>query len=109
MQKVVTNLLKSANLDGFFMNHRHSGNTRLFQSGLDPKIIKDFTGHRSDALHAYEVTSAEQCKNISEILRGSKSEESINESEPNVIPKATGLEITVTNKLKSGYRYIIYL
>ena len=104
LRKVVTNLLKSGNLDGFFTNHSlwRSGTTRLFQSGLDPKIIKDYTGHHSDALHAYEVISAEQRKNISEILRGSKSDDNVVETEPDVVPKSTGLEITVSNNSKGG-------
>ena len=65
-------MLKSAHLDGFFTNHslRRSGTTRLFQAGVDRKIIKEFTGHTSDAVDNYQVTSHEQKRQMSEILAG---------------------------------------
>ena len=52
LRKTVSELLKNAKLDGFFTNHslRRSSATRLFQAGVDKKIIREITGHKSDAL-----------------------------------------------------------
>ena len=59
LKKTIQNLLKNAKLDGFFTNHslRRSWTTRLFNNGVDRKLVKEYTGHRSDAVDAYQVTS----------------------------------------------------
>ena len=61
LSKTVKQMLKSANLDGFFTNHslRHSGTSRLFQNGVDRKLVKEYIGHVSDAVDCYQVTSDE--------------------------------------------------
>ena len=43
-------MLNNAKLNGFFTNHslRCSGTTRLFQNGIDRKLVKESTGHTSD-------------------------------------------------------------
>ena len=89
IRKVVGNLLKSANLDGFFTNHslRHSGTSRLFQSGIDKKIIKEYTGHHSNALHAYETNSNEQRKELSNVISGELHVDKKQKSESIDIPK----------------------
>ena len=65
LHKVVGKMLKSAELDGYFTNHslHRSGTSRLFQAGIDRKIVKEYTGHVSDAVDKYQITSAEQKKN----------------------------------------------
>ena len=69
IRKTVQEMVKSVRLDGFFTNHslRRSGTTRLFQAGVDRKIIKEFTGHSSDAVDNYQVTSEEQRHELSSI------------------------------------------
>ena len=44
--------MEKANILGFFTNHslRCNSGTRLFQSGVDRKLIKESTGHCSDAV-----------------------------------------------------------
>ena len=76
VQEVVKNLLKNAQLDGFFTNHslRRAGTTRLFQAGVDRKIIKEFTRHASDAVDKYAMTSEEQLQNLSNIIARKPSE-----------------------------------
>ena len=66
LHKVVSSMLKSAKLDGFFTNHslRRSGTTHLFQAGVDRKIVKEYTGHRSDAVDQYQITSNEQKRQV---------------------------------------------
>ena len=70
LAKTVKRLLSEANIDGYFTNHscRRSGTTRLFQAGVDRKLIKDATGHRSDALDCYAVTSEEQRQHMSRVI-----------------------------------------
>ena len=59
LKKVVSEMSKKANLEGFFTNHslRRTSTTRLFRQGVDRKLIKEFTGHSSDALDQYQITS----------------------------------------------------
>ena len=66
------NLLKSAKLDGFFTNHslRRTGTTRLFRAGVDKKIVKEYTGHVSDAVDKYQITSEAQNEEVCKILGG---------------------------------------
>ena len=42
--------------------------TRLFQHSVDEKLIRERTGHRSNALFNYERNSVEQERNVSKIL-----------------------------------------
>ena len=81
LRKTVGQLLKDSELDGYFTNHslRRSTTTRLFQAGVDKKLIREITGHRSDAIDKYAVTSDAQRTDISDILAGNKKQMS-NES-----------------------------
>ena len=73
LAKTVSRMLKDAKLDGYFMNHSlRTGTTRLFRAGIDRKIIEEFTGHRSDALDNYQVTSYEQREELSVVLQGDR-------------------------------------
>ena len=64
-------MVKKAKIEGFFTNHslRRSGGTRLFRAGVDRKLVKEFTGHCSDAVDAYQVTSFEQRKHMSNVVQ----------------------------------------
>ena len=55
IRKVVGKMLKNAGLDGYFTNHslRRTCATRLFRSGQSTKLIKEITGHVSDAVNKY--------------------------------------------------------
>ena len=72
---VVKSFLKSAELDGFFTNHslHRTSMTHLFQAGVDLKIIKEYTGHVSDAVDKYQVTSEHQKEQLTEIISGNLS------------------------------------
>ena len=74
LRKIMGELSKKGNLSGFFTNHslRRSGTTRLFQACMDRKIVKELTGHQSDAIDAYQITSDEQRQTLSEIIAGRK-------------------------------------
>ena len=72
LSKTVKRLFEEAKIEGFFTNHscRRSGTTRLFQAGVPKKLIKEVTGHRSDAVDNYAETSDVQPKMISNIIDG---------------------------------------
>ena len=72
--KVVTDLMEKGGIKGFFTNHslHRSGGTRLFRGGIDRKLIKKSTGHRSNALDEYAKTSLEQHKVMSNVISGVK-------------------------------------
>ena len=81
VRSVVKDMLKNAGLDGFFTNHslRRTAATRLFQSGQNVKLIKEVTGHISDAVEKYETTSDAQRMRISSIIQGEECvEEQVN-------------------------------
>ena len=42
--------------------------TKLFNSGIDEKLIRDRTGHRSNAQFQYEKPSVEQATHVSSVL-----------------------------------------
>ena len=70
MRKTIKELLKHSELDGFFSNHslRRLSTTRLFNAGVDRKLVKEFTGHASNVLDQYQITSHDQRKQISNII-----------------------------------------
>ena len=42
--------------------------TQLFQADIDRKIVKEYTGHSSDAVNKYQIISHEQRKQVSEVI-----------------------------------------
>ena len=76
ISKVVKQMMKDANIEGFFTNHslRRTGGTRLFRGGIDRKLVKETTGHHSDAVDAYQITSDNQRAEMSKIIREEPSE-----------------------------------
>ena len=68
----VKTILKDANIDRYMTNHslRRSSATRLFQNGVDKKLVKEFTGHVSDAVDKYQETSDTQRAQMSKIIHG---------------------------------------
>ena len=90
LHKVVGTLLKNAGLDGFFSNHslRRTCATRLFQAGQSSKIVKEITGHISDAVEKYQTTSTDQKMHVSGILQGEIQPIKLSQAEPmqNCVP-----------------------
>ncbi len=52
LKKVVKSLAAKGNLKGKFMNHslHMTCATRMFNVGVDEQLIKNYTGHKSDAV-----------------------------------------------------------
>ena len=69
-KKVTGKLLQSVNNNGkFYTNHslRRTSATRLFQTGVEHKLVKEVTGHTSDAIDKYQITSDEQRETVSKV------------------------------------------
>ena len=75
LRKTVGQLLKDSKFDGYFTNHslRRSNINCLFHAGVDKKLIREISGHRSDAIDKYSETSNAQRRHISNILAGTDS------------------------------------
>ena len=91
--KVVKQMLMSADIDGYFTNHslRCSGCTRLFQAGVERKIVKEVSGHRSDAIDKYQLTSERQRQEVSRVLATTGNEEKL-PNKAKVVKKCDSLE-----------------
>ena len=57
-------------VEGNFKNHsiRKSTCTRLFRKGVDPQLIKEQTGHKSEAIMLYKKSNLKQQKEVSDML-----------------------------------------
>ncbi len=57
--KTVESMMNKIGAEGHFTNHslRVSAATRMFSSGIEEQIVKERTGHRSDAVRAYKRMS----------------------------------------------------
>ena len=62
--------MSEAGIEGFYTNHsaRCTRSTRLFRAGVQRKLVKECTGHRSDAIDKYQITSDAQRQQMSEIM-----------------------------------------
>ena len=120
VRSVVKDMLKDVGLDGFFSNHslRRTAATRLFQAGQNVKLIKEVTGHVSNAVEKYETTSDEQRMQISSILQGEeqceiglKTEQKLAMSQPMQIElnrekSESGTELQIGNVIQSAVQAI---
>ena len=57
-------------MQGNFKNHsmRKATCTRLFRKGVDPQLIKEQTGHKSEAVMLYKKSNLQQKKEVSDML-----------------------------------------
>ena len=102
--KIIPDLMESAGYKGYFTGHslRRSGTTRLAQAGVAKKIVKECTGHTSDAVDKYFVTSDAQREKVSEILAAEPSTSTglIPSSMSKVRGDSIDVNRTVSNKAK---------
>ncbi len=74
LSKTVSRLMKEGGFCGRFTNHSLcvSAATRMFQSGIEEQIVKEKTGHRSEAVQAYKRTNESLLVNAESAAIGSK-------------------------------------
>ena len=91
----IQSMMSEAGVQGNFRNHslRKGTVTRLFRKGVDPDLIKETTGHRSDAIMLYKKSDLKLKKQVSNMLSILPREmESIRVSQEKMIEKETKLE-----------------
>ena len=66
----IEDMMKRGGVEGNFKNHsmRKSTCTRLFRKGVDPQLIKEQTGHKSEAVMLYKKSNLKQKKEVSDML-----------------------------------------
>ena len=76
LQGMVKSIMEKGRVRGYFTNHslRATAVSRLYREGVDDKLIKGVTGHRSEAINGYKRESDEQHVNVSKIVQGIRSE-----------------------------------
>lgn len=96
LSKVIGSIMEKGEFFGFFTNHsaRRTGGTHLFRAGVQRKLVKECTGHRSDAVDKYQFTSdaqrAELCKIIREDPNVIKCKEKSVESDAEAVKQGDG-------------------
>lgn len=77
LTSIVAKLAEKLGLEGRITNHscRATCATRMYQNSCEEQLVKEKTGHRSDAVRSYKRTSESQMRNVSCILYGQESEE----------------------------------
>ena len=96
----MTDITDKAGIEGFFTNHslHRSGATHLFQAGVDRKLVKEYTGHTSDAIDKYQITSDEQCEKLNSVISGEIKHKKGEQSNVEIDQNTCNLEVSVTNK-----------
>ena len=66
----IEDMMKRGCVEGNFKNHsmRKSTCTRLFRKGVDPQLIKEQSGHKSEAVMLYKKSNLKQKKEVSDML-----------------------------------------
>ena len=93
--KYIQTMMEDAGIKGHFCNHstRKSTCTRLFQKGVDPQLIKEQTGHKSDAIMRYKKSNLAMKQKVSDMLSVLPCEmEEIRQREPIMIEKERVIE-----------------
>ena len=60
--------MKGGGIEGNFKNHSMRKSTRLFRKGVDPQLIKEQTGYKSEAIMMYKKSNMQQRKEVSDML-----------------------------------------
>ena len=86
--------MASAGIEGFFTNHsaRRTGGTRLFRAGVQRKAVKEATGHSSDAVDKYQITSDEQRAMMSRVIAGEHKDEVCEVTNPKPVETGQNVE-----------------
>ena len=72
LEKVVSEIARDGGIPGYRTNHslRVTAASRLYQADVDEQLIKEVTGHRSDAVRNYKRTTEPMKRKLSAILAG---------------------------------------
>ena len=70
LAKYIQTMMQDAGIEGHFHNHStcKSTCTQLFQKGVDPQLIKEQTGHKSDSVMRYKKSNLDIKQKVSDML-----------------------------------------
>ena len=108
LSKVIKKMMEKAEIAGHFTNHsaRQTGGTRLFQAGIDRKLVKESTGHCSDAVNKYQITSHERHREMANVLacngQGNMKGKSSADDEESVQKEVKTLEVKSNSVMVKG-------
>ena len=76
LRDMVKTIMGKAGFKGNYTNHslRATTASRLFRANVPEQLIREQTGHRSNAIYAYKRPSSEQKRSVSAVLQGQTSE-----------------------------------
>ena len=107
LSKSIKTIMGEAGIERFYTNHsaRRTGSTRLFRAGVQRKLVKECTGHRSDAIDKYQITSDAQRQQMSEIMADDTSnnvkelvvidnDSKVDDKVVEIVPKVSNVTIT---------------
>ncbi len=109
--KTVKSMMQKIGADGRYTNHslRVSAATRMFSSGIEEQIVKERTGHRSDAVRAYKRTSEHLLEAAERAMIGDKCDKPCTVSKPPCDDDSTTMHVkledqgvSVTSEDKGG-------
>ena len=63
-------IMEAGGIEGFYRNHslRKTTATCLFEQGVDPQLIQEQTGHKSNAIMLYKQSNLKMKKKVSDML-----------------------------------------
>ncbi len=72
--KVISMLMSHAGFKGRYTNHslRVTAATRMFNAGMEEQVVKEKTGHKSDAIRVYERTADRVLQDAEQAVIGNK-------------------------------------
>ncbi len=81
IKKVVKQLTEAAGLNGKYSNHslRVTCAMRIFAAGVEEQVIKNLTGHKSDAICNYKRVNEDILKSANKTVSVEKPAESVSE------------------------------
>ncbi len=98
--KTVKSMMQKIGAEGCFTNHslRVSAATRMFSSGIEEQIVKERTGHRSDAVRAYKHTSEHLLEAAEHAMIGDKCPPTCTVSHPESGDKSLTLHVKLEDQ-----------
>ena len=65
-------IMEKGDIEGHFQNHSlpKATTTQLFEQGMDPQLIKEVTGHKSNAVMLYKKSNLKMKQKLSDMLNG---------------------------------------
>ncbi len=105
LKKTVKELTTQAGLVGNFTNHslRSTAATRMYSQGIDEQVIKEVTGHKSNAVRAYKRTSDELLMQASEVI-GSEKRKEFDIDEVKLVKEVTGRVVPDTSVRSKSHK-----